>query len=317
MKRTNVLQALIFSIVILFGGTACDNANDERFSSTEEFTVEGDASSIELPMTRTNWIVASVMYPDGGIMTDENGYPLKLEGMGTVRFHWGSITRDKAKSLTIQLNDNFAGEERRLILKLSTEQGLYSKQIFIQQKICTNYYQIESITYSLDEFDGVREAGTKPWGITWIDRTGSGEEIKKTSFFPFYNAFTEYYFDTYTGEYPKEWMNPEGESRYVDMPGNIVDGQIIFEQEKQKYTDRGMYRGELKDISFEMDMVGMKQNRYQADIYYKTLQVSYTMTLSRPGSDTKKIITGKLLKNYPYDCSPIRHEVSDLPPEDA
>ena len=41
------------------------------------------------------------------------------------------------------------------------------------------------------------------------------------------------------------------------------------------------------------------------------------MTLSRPGSDTKKIITGKLLKNYPYDCSPIRHEVSDLPPEDA
>ena len=41
MKRTNVLQALIFSIVILFGGTACDNANDERFSSTEEFTVEG------------------------------------------------------------------------------------------------------------------------------------------------------------------------------------------------------------------------------------------------------------------------------------
>ena len=103
-------QALIFSIVILFGGTACDNANDERFSSTEEFTVEGDASSIEIPMTRTNWIVASVMYPDGGIMTDENGYPLKLEGMGTVRFHWGSITRDKAKSLTIQLNDNFAGK---------------------------------------------------------------------------------------------------------------------------------------------------------------------------------------------------------------
>ena len=67
-------------------------------------------------------------------MTDENGYPLKLEGMGTVRFHWGSITRDKAKSLTIQLNDNFAGEERRLILKLSSEQGLYSEQIFIRQK---------------------------------------------------------------------------------------------------------------------------------------------------------------------------------------
>ena len=317
MKRMNVLQMLIFSIVILFCGTACDNENDERFSSTEEFTVEGDANSIEIPMTRTNWIVASVMYPDGGIMTDENGYPLKLEGMGTVRFHWGSITRDKAKSLIIHLNDNFAGEERKLIIKLSTEQGLYSEQIFIQQKVCTNYYQIESISYYLDEFDGVREAGTEPWGITWIDRTGSGEEIKKTTVFPFYNAFTEYYFGTNTGEYPKEWMNPEGKSRLVDMPGSIVDGQIILEQEKQIYTDRGMYRGELKDISFEKDLVSMKQNRYYADVYYKALQVSYTMTLSRPGSDTKKIITGKLLKKYPYDCSPIQHAVSDLPPEDA
>ena len=67
MKRMNVLQMLIFSIVILFCGTACDNENDERFSSTEEFTVEGDANSIEIPMTRTNWIVASVMYPDGGL----------------------------------------------------------------------------------------------------------------------------------------------------------------------------------------------------------------------------------------------------------
>ena len=190
-------------------------------------------------------------------MTDENGYPLKLEGMGTVRFHWGSITRDKAKSLIIHLNDNFAGEERRLIIKLSTEQGLYSEQIFIQQKVCTNYYQIESISYYLDEFDGVREAGTEPWGITWIDRTGSGEGIKKTTVYPFYNAFTEYYFGTNTGEYPKEWMNPEGKSRLVDMPGSIVDGQIILEQEKQIYTDRGMYRGELKDISLFCKKHGM------------------------------------------------------------
>ena len=112
-------------------------------------------------------------------------------------------------------------------------------------------------------------------------------------------------------------MNPEGTSRLVDMPGSIVGGQIILEQEKQIYTDRGMYRGELKDISFEKDLVSMKQNRYYADVYYKALQVSYTMTLSRPGSDTKKIITGKLLKKYPYDCSPIQHAVSDLPPEDA
>ena len=86
-------------------------------------------------------------------------------------------------------------------------------------------------------------------------------------------------------------MNPEGESRYVDMPGNIVDGQIIFEQEKQKYTDRGMYRGELKDISFEMDMVGMKQNRYQADIclLYTSILSLYKCLKNRNWS---KISTG-------------------------
>lgn len=110
MKRTNVLQALIFSIVILFGGTAVIMQMMNVSLLQKNLLSEGYASSIEIPMTRTNWIVASVMYPDGGIMTDENGYPLKLEGMGTVRFHWGSITRDKAKSLTIQLNDNFAGK---------------------------------------------------------------------------------------------------------------------------------------------------------------------------------------------------------------
>lgn len=46
-------------------------------------------------------------------------------------------------------------------------------------------------------------------------------------------------------------------------------------------------------------------------IYYKRLQVTFTATLSRPGSDTKKVLKGKFMQRYPYDCSEIHHEVKD------
>ena len=39
-----------------------------------------------------------------------------------------------------------------------------------------------------------------------------------------------------------------------------------------------------------MDIVGMKWNIYTSTIYYKRLQVTFTATLSRPGSDTKKVL---------------------------
>ena len=50
---------------------------------------------------------------------------------------------------------------------------------------------------------------------------------------------------------------------------------------------------------------------YTSTIYYKRLQVTFTATLSRPGSDTKKVLKGKFMQRYPYDCSEIHHEVKD------
>ena len=58
-------------------------------------------------------------------------------------------------------------------------------------------------------------------------------------------------------------------------------------------------------------IVGMKWNIYTSTIYYKRLQVTFTATLSRPGSDTKKVLKGKFMQRYPYDCSEIHHEVKD------
>ncbi|EKU91060.1 hypothetical protein [Bacteroides oleiciplenus] len=311
MKLTNALQTLLLSTIILFGGTACDNENDERISSTGEVLIEGDQNSIEIPMTRTNWKVASVTYPDGGIMSDENGYPVQLEGMGTVRFHWGYIIRDKADALTIQLEDNFEGRERGMIINLSTSKGLYSEQILVRQKECTNFYQIESFVYHLEEGDGVQDIGTQPWGINWIDKSTDKEETRKMSLYPFYNAYVTYNFGYDVSEPFQNWF-PQEENGYVDMPEDIVNGKIIFEKEKRPFTYRGIYYSELREVSFEVDLVTQKKNAYRADIYYKRLLVSYTLTLTRSGSDTRKVIQGKLLKESPYDCSPIRHEVTDL-----
>ncbi len=311
MKLTNALQTLLLSTIILFGGTACNNENDERISSTGEVLIEGEQNSIEIPMTRTNWKVTSVTYPDGGIMTDENGYPVQLEGMGTVRFHWGYIIRDKDDALTVQLEDNFEGRERGMIINLSTSKGLYSEQIVVRQKECTNFYRIESLVYTLEEGDGVQDIGTQPWGINWIDKSTDKEETRKMSLFPFYNAYVTYYFEYDASEPLQNWF-PQEESSYVDMPEDVVNGKIIFEKEKRPFTYRGIYYSELKEVSFEMDLVTQKKNAYRADIYYKRLLVSYTLTLTRSGNDTRKVIRGKLSKEYPYDCSPIRHEVTDL-----
>lgn len=312
MKLTNVLQTLLLSTMILFCGTACDNEDDERISSTGEVIMEGDENSTEIPMTRTKWIISSVTYPDGGHMTDENGYSLRLEGMGTLKFHWGSITRDKSDALTIQLNDNFEGQERGMIINISTPNGFYSEQIIVRQKQCTNFYRIESIAYTLNAGDGIWEDPTQPWGINWTDKSGDTEETKKITLFPFYNAYVLYTFGYELSEPLQNWL-PEGEGSNVDMPEDIVDGRIVLEEAKRRFTARGMYYNGLREKEYEMDMVTLKKNKYRADIYYKRLVVSYTMTLSRPGrDDAKKIIQGKLAKVYPYDCSPIRHEVTDM-----
>lgn len=74
------------------------------------------------------------------------------------------------------------------------------------------------------------------------------------------------------------------------------------------------YPGPFSSVSykhFEVDIVGMKWNIYTSTIYYKRLQVTFTATLSRPGSDTKKVLKGKFMQRYPYDCSEIHHEVKD------
>ena len=88
---------------------------------------------------------------------------------------------------------------------------------------------------------------------------------------------------------------------------SVMGQQLLF------FINQGKYykEDELRYKHFEVDIVGMKWNIYTSTIYYKRLQVTFTATLSRPDSDTKKVLKGKFMQRYPYDCSEIHHEVKD------
>ena len=312
MKATKLFRLIPVFVLFFCLLTACSDDDNARLSSFEEATLEGEASTLEISFTHGDWRIASV--------TDLNGYPpvggtTLLEGLGTVNYGWADIKREKQNALLIEAKDNFDGKERGFIIHIEMKTGFYKEQIVIRQQQCTNFYEVESIVYSIREGDGVTEMKPQPWGMDVRDYTGNNGETVTTTVWPFFNAYVNYNFHV-EKESPLKWTKPD-EAIYVDMPKDVSDGEIVLEAEKRKYGSwHQQYDNELKEKEFEVEQAHQKRNVYSADIYYKRLQVHFTLTLSRPGSDDKKVFTGTLTKEYPYDCSPIRHEVSDLPPRD-
>ena len=316
MKTTELFQSILLFSFLLCSLAACSDDDDLRLSPTQETIMEGNASTLQIDMARGNWRIASITSLDGITMVDENNCPLQLEGLGSLHFRWFDLTRESETLLTLTTSDNFGREERGFIINLETKTGFYKEQVIIRQKPCTNFFRVESIVYSLEEGDGVKEIESQNWGITIQDHATSSPDVVKTSVWPFWNASIFYSFQTEGEESPLEYVNPE-EGIHVIVPKELSDGNIIYETREWKY---GIYRteqdSELKEKKFEVDQVEGKSNEYSADIYYKEMQVSYTLTLARTNSDDKKVFKGKFSKKYPYDCSPIRHEVSDLPKEE-
>lgn len=311
MKTAKYLRLFLLLTFIFCSMTACEK-DDETLSPIKEVTLEGEASSIDINMNRSNWYIASITTIEGYPVYDQNNQPLYLDDLGSLHINWGSIIRDRKDLLTVKLYDNFDKEDRTFIINLKTKSGLYSESITIRQKQCQSYYQIESIAYTLEEGDGIIEAPVRTWGITWINKNIAPGETEPITFYPIHFARVEYRFEYKPEEFSSDWINPEGENCSVDIPKDIKDGKIIFDLEKHKITDDGRYFYEEMGTAYERKLVGWKRNRYFADLYYKQLQVTYTLTLSRPGKDTKHIIKGKLIKEFPYGSSIVFHEVSDL-----
>lgn len=312
MKTIKIYQLISISVLFFCLLTACSEDETARLSSIPEATLDGEASTLEINFTHGDWRIASV--------TDLDGYPpvggtTRLDGLGTIYYGWADIKRERENALLIEAEDNFDGKERGFIINIEMKTGFYKEQIVIRQQQCTNFYEVESIVYSIREGDGVTEMESQHWGMDLRDYTGSSGETVTTTVWPFFNAYINYSFHA-EKESPSKWMKPD-EPLYVDMPKDISDGEIILEAEKRKYASwYQQYDNELKEKEFQVEQVHQKRNVYSADIYYKRLQLHFTLTLSRSGGDDRKVFTGTLTKEYPYDCSPIRHEVSELPPKD-
>lgn len=313
MKTTDLFQPILLFALFLCGLAACSNDDDLRLSPIQESHIEGDASTLQIDMTHGDWRIASITSLDGITMVDKNNRPLQLESLGSLHFRWFDLTRENETQLTLTISDNFDRKERGLVLNLETKTGFYKEQVTIRQKPCTNFFQVESIVYSLKEGDGVKEIESCDWGIIIQDHTTFGPDTVKTSVWPFGNASILYSFQTEGEESPLKYVNPE-EGIHVIVPKELSGGNIIYETREWKY---GIYRteqdSELKEKKFEVDLVKGKSNEYAADLYYKEMQMSYTLTLTRTNSDDKKMFKGKFSKEYPYDCSPIRCTVSELP----
>lgn len=308
MKISKTFQRLLSLAFTLCCLAACEK-KDESLSSVKEATLEGEASRLEITIHSNDWLIASVSDIKGQHINDKDNNPMRLENLGSMHFRWGVISRNKPNAITIELDDNFDQADRAFMLNLELKTGLYKEQITIRQKQCLNYYLIDSMIYTLEEGDGVKETAARPWRSTYMDPNGDPGETRTITYFLIYLADIDYSFKYKTTEFQQNWLSPKEEDHSVSMPKNIENGEITFEKEKQSYTEKGMYLNRTKGKSQEVEVVSWTKYMHSADVFYKQLQVTYTMNLSRVNSNTRKTVKGKLIKEFPYDYSLIRSQI--------
>ena len=262
MKTTDLFQSILLFALFLCGLTACNDSDEIRLSPFQETTVKGEASTLQIDLTRGDWRITSITTPWGDLMMDGNKLP-QLEGTGSLHYKWWDLERDTDSHLILHFKDNFdLGESRSLIINLEMKTGLYKEQIIIHQEPCTNFYQIESIEYSVEEGDGVKEAGTGPDKSTYKNEN-LGNTTDKHDYYPFINKWTEYAFIP-DGHSDETFKSIDPEKRSIYLPNHIEDGKIIMGQQLLFFINQGKYykEDELRYKHFEVDIVGMKWNIY-------------------------------------------------------
>lgn len=305
MKLTSLLQLSFFFALILFCGTACED-DTERISTQEEVIIEGDNNAVEIRMNRTNWNITSITTLDGwSPIVDENNNPLKLEGMGTARFRWGSLTRDKEDALTIQTEENLEDVERGFIIFLGTDTGFYKEQIIVRQKP-GDKYELKSIVYSLEDDDGEANNGARPYGANVSNMSSRPSTF---GVFPYSNMPEEYEFSCPDN---LAFYLLKGEAPLVDAP-EIVDGKIQLTGMKVKFSYYlHEYDSKLKDTVIEVELAPMKLTKIRLNVSYKWNRMTYTATLANVRTKQEKVIKGKLIKTFPEFHTPPQLEVCDL-----
>lgn len=78
MKTTDLFQPILLFALFLCGLTACSNDDDLRLSPMQETTLDGDASTLQIDLTRSDWRIASITTLGGTTMVDTNNRPLTV-----------------------------------------------------------------------------------------------------------------------------------------------------------------------------------------------------------------------------------------------
>ena len=304
MKLTNLLQLLPLFTIILLCGTAC-NDDDQRISPMETILMEGNENSVEILMTRTNWQITSVTtLNEWEELLDENNNPLKLEGLGTASFYWGSITRVKEDALVIQVQDNPEDYERGFIINLSTP-GIYKEQVIVRQK-AGDRYEIKSIAYSLEEDDEERIAQSRLYDQTGYNLT---EHTTIMSMLPYSQMKEEYTFSSHDNQ---SFKLLKGETPLIDAP-EIVDGKLQTTDMKIEYSQHPLnYDCKLKNKEVDVEVPPRSSVRITGRILYKWNQITYTLTLTNVRTQEEKVVKGKLVKTFPYDHTRPNIEVHEI-----
>lgn len=65
MKTTDLFQPILLFALFLCGLTACNDSDEIRLSPFQETTVKGEASTLQIDLTRGDWRITSITTPWG------------------------------------------------------------------------------------------------------------------------------------------------------------------------------------------------------------------------------------------------------------
>ena len=60
MKTTDLFQPILLFALFLCGLTACNDSDEIRLSPFQETTVKGEASTLQIDLTRGDWRITSI-----------------------------------------------------------------------------------------------------------------------------------------------------------------------------------------------------------------------------------------------------------------
>lgn len=303
MKRfghTARLFSLLLALLPLLVQTACSNDEEIRIAPQPETTLGGDATTLDIALTRGDWHITAITTLDGTTMVDDRNQPLKLEGLGTVEFRWFTLTRESEDALHLEVTDNLDGDERGMILHLAQQESFYTETLTIRQQPCTTVYEVKEMTYTLEEGDGETESD---WVIEGTTQVINAQQNGAMRFNPYQNAHNYHDFkcdakDAFT------WMLSDHDY-LVPVPDRLTDGQPTFADPPETIaysqwtvtSPHPLQNSPMIEVAYE----GGKKTTISCRILYRELKATYHLTVANPTSGEERHYTGKLIRRYPYD----------------